>query len=614
MNKDQQDDRGVLNRLLKYFKPYRPSIGLALFGALIVGAGNAAMAPIAQILMDMFAGIGTAKMTGSPLTLNFEQMVGDWSLYNFSVTSFSEAQRILILITVAALAITLFKSMVHFGKEFLLWRITNKVLMRLKHELFSSILLFPLTTFDREKSGEMLSRVTYDVTQVENAVRSGINLLKSVIYSSIYVFMMFYMNWSLTLLALAVFPLSAILIKIFGDRVRRISRKVSLNVADYTSFMSEAIGGAKIIKAFNREPNERDSFDRKIHENYRFSMKIARLNSLHAPMQEIFSTFGMVIVILFCGYRIINGYMTIGDLSAFLILLTNAYKPIKSLGEANSVIQRAIASSRRIFNLLDLPAEKEVIPSGNLKPASTRGEIELSNVRFQYHEGTPVLKGISIQIKAGETLALVGPSGGGKSTLVNLLPRFYPLVEGRIYLDGTDTTEMDIFYLRSQMAMVPQETILFSGSIEENIRFGRLEASTEEIIKAARAANAHQFIEKLSGGYKAEVGERGVQLSGGQCQRISIARAILRDPRILLLDEATSSLDTESERLIQDALEQFRLNRTTIIIAHRLSTIQSADRIAVIVDGNLAEIGSHKELFQKGGVYRKLYEQQFAST
>ncbi|HHE46192.1 MAG TPA: ABC transporter ATP-binding protein, partial [Bacteroidetes bacterium] len=368
---------------------------------------------------------------------------------------------------------------------------------------------------------------------------------------------------------------------------------------------------AKVIKAFGREKAREALFSSKVKDNYRFNMKIARLATLHSPVQDIFSSLGMAGVVVFCGYRILYGGMSFGNLAGFLVLLFNAYKPIKTLGEANVVLQRAIASGRRIFNLIDQPDEARIIGSGSKRLSEVRGRLEFRDVSFSYEEGTPVLRGVNLTIEAGETLALVGPSGGGKSTMVSLIPRFYPLGEGMITLDDIDIADFDLDYLRRQMAIVPQETVLFSGTVEENIRLGRPDASPAEIIEAARAANAHDFIEKFTNGYNTEVGERGVQLSGGQRQRIALARAILRDPKILLLDEATSALDSESERLIQEALDSFRRDRTTIIIAHRLSTVKSADRIAVIVEGVLVEIGPHQELYNKGGVYRKLCDQQF---
>jgi len=515
------------------------------------------------------------------------------------------------IITLGTLAIVVLKGVFHFLKEFTMWSVTFRIVMRLKEQLFTRIVNLPLAYFDRVKSGEVLSRVTYDVTQIENSIRSVIVLVKSLIYALIFVTAMFLMEWSLTLFVLAVFPVSGLLIKLFGDRVRRISRKISLNVADYTAFLGEAIGGVKVIKAFGRQKDQETSFNRKVRDNYRFNMKIARLNTLHSPAQDIFSTIGMAGVVLFCGFRILNGAMTFGNMTGFILLLINAYKPIKTLGEANIVLQKALASGRRIFDLIDQPDEGRIIGSGSKIAKEVKGEIEFRDVNFNYQENAPVLRGINLKIEAGETIALVGPSGGGKSTLVNLIPRFYHLGNGCIMLDGEDIGDLDLNSLRSHIAIVPQETVLFSGSIKDNIRFGKPDASTEEIVEASKAANAHDFINALPSGFKAEVGERGAQLSGGQKQRIAIARAILRDPKILLLDEATSSLDSESEHLIQDALDSFRKNRTTIIIAHRLSTVQSADRIVVIVEGEAVEIGTHKELYSKGGIYRKLCDQQF---
>jgi len=316
--------------------------------------------------------------------------------------------------------------------------------------------------------------------------------------------------------------------------------------------------------------------------------------------------------VVFCGLRIIAGNMTIGDLTGFLALLTFAYKPIKDLGEANAVLQRAFASGRRIFSLLDEPDEGRVIGGGDLKPA-VKGYLTFRDVHFSYRDGEEVIRGVNLKVDAGKTLALVGPSGGGKSTIVSLIPRFYVPLSGVIELDGLDIARFDLVWLRSQMAFVPQETILFSGTIEDNIRIGGPEADFERIRAAARAANAEEFIENLPEGYKSQVGERGVQLSGGQRQRIAVARAILRDPKILLLDEATSALDSNSEKLVQEALDRFRRDRTTIVIAHRLSTVQSADFIAVIDQGRVVEQGTHRELYGAGGLYRSLCDQQFGA-
>ncbi|MDP8241151.1 MAG: ABC transporter ATP-binding protein [Candidatus Hatepunaea meridiana] len=604
-------DKGILRRFGKYFRSYRILIVISLTAAVMVALSDTAIALVVKLITDLFGGITQAVSSGKPIEIQFSLYKWGFNIYDFTVSGTSQAGRMLWIIALGTLCVVLVKGAFHFLKEYLMWSVTHRIVMQLKQELFSRVVHFPLSFFDREKSGDVVSRVTYDVTQIENSIRSAVMLVKSVVYTFIFVTFMFLLEWSLTLFVLAVFPVSGILIKLFGDRIRGISRKLSLNVADYTAFLAEAIGGAKVIKAFGREKTKERSFNKKVHENYRFNMKVAKLATLHSPAQDIFSSIGMAGVVIFCGYRILYGGMTFGDLTGFLILLFNAYKPIKTLGEANNVLQRALASGRQIFDLIDQPDESMVIGSGSKKLSEVKGNIEFENVDFSYLDDIPVLQDINLIAEPGETIALVGPSGGGKSTLISLIPRFYPLHQGKIMLDGVDIAELDIDHLRRQIAIVPQETVLFSGTVEENIRFGQLDANNTEITNAAKLANAHDFIEKLSGGYQAEVGERGVQLSGGQRQRIAIARAILRDPKILLLDEATSSLDSESEHLIQDALERFRRDRTTIVIAHRLSTVQSADRIAVIVEGSLAEIGSHQELYKKDGIYRKLCDQQF---
>ncbi len=605
------DDKGILRRFGTYFRPYKLRIIISLAAAVMVALADTSIAFIASLITDLFAGLTQSATAGSTLNIHFIREKFGLTLYDFMISDAGQVVTMLWIVALTTLAIVLLKGAFHFTKEYLMWGVTHRIIMQLKQALFQRIVHFPLSFFDREKSGDVVSRVTYDVTQIENSIRSAVILVKSVIYAVIFVTAMFLMEWSLTLFVLAVFPVSGILIKLFGDRVRRISRSISLNVADYTAFLSEAIGGAKVIKAFGREKVKETAFRSKVKDNFRFNMKIARLATLHSPVQDIFSSIGMAGVVVFCGYRILYGGMTFGNLAGFLVLLFNAYKPIKTLGEANVLLQRALASGRRIFNLIDQPDEAEVIGSGSGKLSEIRGRVDFRDVRFSYHEGSPVLNGIDLRIEAGETVALVGPSGGGKSTMVSLIPRFYPLHQGRIELDGTDIADLDLEHLREQIAIVPQETVLFSGSVEENILLGRPDASSAEIVEAAVAANAHEFIEKFTDGYKTEVGERGVQLSGGQRQRIALARAILRDPKILLLDEATSALDSESEHLIQEALDRFRRDRTTIIIAHRLSTVQSADRIAVIVEGRLVEIGPHQELYEKDGVYRKLCDQQF---
>lgn len=605
------EDKGVLKRFGSYFSPYKPQLIFALIAAVIVALSEGSVAFVGKLVTELLAGITKAVSGNEVIQIRFHREMWGRSLYDYQVTGPEEVLRMLWIIVLVSLAIRLLKNIFHFSKEYTIWRVTYRIVMLLKKQLFARVVNLPMAFYDRERSGDVVSRVTYDVSQIESSIRSTIVLAKSSIYLIVYIIGLFLMEWSLTLLVLGVFPILGFIIKLFGDRIRKFSRTVSLNVADYTAYLSEAIGGAMVIKAFGQEQARMKTFDAKIEDNFHFNMKIAFLNTLHAPSNDILSTLGMVGVIVFCAYRILYGGMTFGDLTGFVVLLARTYAEIKSLGDANNVIQRAIASGRRIFNLLDQPDENLVIGGGERKLPRVSGRIAFRGIRFAYVDDTPVLNGIDLEIAAGETVALVGPSGSGKSTLVRLIPRFYPLKEGRVELDEIDTAELDLGFLREQIAIVPQETVLFSGTVAENIRLGKPDATEFEVIEAAKASNSHDFIRDLPGGYEAQVGERGVQLSGGQRQRLAIARAILRNPRILLLDEATSSLDSESERLIQDALERFRRNRTTVVIAHRLSTVQSADRIAVIDRGLVAEIGPHRELYDRMGLYRKLYDQQF---
>jgi len=409
------------------------------------------------------------------------------------------------------------------------------------------------------------------------------------------------------------FPLSAYILKVFSVKFRAVNKRITDHIAEVNSYILESLSSIKIVKSYTKEDYEKRRFHDKMNQNYYYSMKAVRLTAFLKPINEIVSLGGMVFIIGFGGYLMITGKMNMGDLTAFLVLLTMSYKPIKGLGDTPNVIQRALASSDNIFSILD--RQTEFIPEFNGKTDIDKinGEVEFRNIYFSYNSKEEVLKDLSFSVKPGETVALVGPSGAGKSTIINLILKFYLPDKGSIFIDGKDVHDISIKSLRSQIGIVPQETMLFSGTVLENIKYGNLAASDEEIYSAAKAANAHMFIENFPNGYQTEIGERGVQLSGGQRQRLSIARAFLSNPRILLLDEATSSLDSESEKLVQEATENLMKNRTSFVIAHRLSTIQNADKILVVDRGKIVQSGKHQDLLNQEGIYKNLYQQQFYS-
>lgn len=590
-------------RLARYFLQYKYRLLGGMTTTAILGGLDVAAVTGISHLVDILSEIATIMRNGGEFVV--EKHI-DYVDYTLRITSFRD-----IALFVGVIFIAVFgKAIFMYFHEYLMNSAAHKILMRLRLELFDKILVLPMKYYDREKTGGVMSRITNDVVNIEQSTASSISLIKNGLQVIIFVAAMLLTSWTLTLFVLVVFPAFAVLLRVYGRRIRSISRRISLNVADITAFLQEKINAITIIKSFTRERDERERFREMAYENYKYSMKNVRQVATLKPMNETLGSLSMVLVILFASYYFVQGEMTMDVMTRFILLVLLAYQPIRTLGKIHATMQKALASAVRIFELLDAETERRDRPDA-IKLADVKGEIEFRNVSFAYEPGKPALRNVSFRVPPGKTFALVGPSGGGKTTTIKLIPRFYEIDEGAILVDGKDAREVEISSLREHIGMVTQETILFADTVFENLRYGKLDATREEVVEAAKAANAHRFISEISKGYDAFIGERGVQLSGGQRQRVAIARAILRDPKILLLDEATSALDSESETLIQAALEKLLRSKTSLVVAHRLSTIQNADRILVIENGSLVEQGTHGELLEKGGLYRKLHEIQF---
>ncbi|HOJ38065.1 MAG TPA: ABC transporter ATP-binding protein [Ignavibacteriales bacterium] len=591
-------------RLYKYFFKFKTRIIIGLVATLIMGLMDTVLAAGTGILMNIMTELGKLSSTDN---ISFYVTVPRTNI-PIHVTGFITIIYVALVIFVSVLIKVSFV----YLREYMMNSAAQKVLLHLRNEIFSKILRLPMSFFDKERTGNLMSRITSDVGNVEVALNSGILTTQNFIYTVIFTIALFITSWKLTLLTIVLFPILGVVLKLFGDRIRAYSKKLSINVADITSFLQENISSIKVIKSFVREDLREKQFYEKVRTNYYYSMKNVRAVALLKPINEVLSNLSMIIVIFFCAYEFVSGNMKIDTITTFIVLVTMLYKPLKELGNQTTIFQKALASAMRIFEILDLKEEEEVENPVKIEVENIKGEVEFRNVYFKYESSNEyILNNISFKVKSGKTLALVGASGSGKTTIVNLIPRFYKVERGEITIDGININQIHKEDLRKLVGLVPQETVLFADTIFENIRLGKLDATEEEIYEAAKFANAYDFIMELPDGFNTYVGERGTQLSGGQRQRIAIARAILSNPKILLLDEATSALDNESEHIVQEALDRLMKTRTSIVVAHRLSTIQNADQIIVLDKGEIVETGTHQELLQKNGFYYKYYHMQF---
>ena len=520
---------------------------------------------------------------------------------------------VLMLQQIVVLIIVIFicRGFFVYGQHYLMSYVSERAMISVRMDFFRKMQQFALSYYEKRTTGAIMSHYTNDIGGLQVAMlSSGVEFVTESFVLIVSIVSMFALNWKLSILTFIAAPLIAIVVNLLGKKIRSVGGQVQERAAEMNSLLQQTIAGVRVVKSFAREDFEDRRFEVQNERNFKTGMKAVRVSALLTPIVEFFAVIGVAAVFWYGGMAVINDEMTAGALVAFLIFAINLSNPLKRISRTYATLQRSLASADRVFAVMDMVPEIQDKPAAK-ELAHIDGEVAFDRVSFEYEEGRPILRNIEFTAKPGQTIALVGPSGSGKTTFVNLLPRFYEATEGTIRIDGTDIRNVTQQSLREQIGIVPQETLLFVGTVRENIRYGRLDATEEEIRAAAKAARADEFIEKLPKGYDSEIGERGVLLSGGQRQRMAIARAILKDPRILILDEATSALDTESEKLVQEALDALMKDRTSFVIAHRLSTIFQADVILVVENGKIVEQGAHKDLLAQDGVYAKLYYTQF---
>lgn len=566
-------------RILSYIKPYMHRLLFAMVCTIMAAAGNLY---IPWIIKDMIDEV-LADKNGTML---------NW-------------------IAASIIAIFIVRGLFWYGQNYLMSYVGQSVIIDIRAAVFKKLQRLSVSFYDKNKTGTIMSYVTNDVNALQSAmVENTIEMITEGFILIGSVVAMIYLDWRLTLFTVCTFPVVLWFMEFFGKKIRKTGGRIQECTADITSVLQESVASARVIKSFVREDYEVDRFDVENKANFRANMKNAQLMATLTPVVELVAAIGVTMIIWYGGNNVINGTITAGSLVAFLTYAVNISNPIKRLTRVIGNIQKALAAAQRVFMIIDMP--EEIAESRDAKQLpEVSGKVEFQNVSFAYNDKGNVITDLSFSVKPGEVIAIVGPSGAGKSTIANLLPRFYDVNKGDIKIDGHSVREVTLDSLREQVGIVPQETMLFNGSVYNNILYARLDATKEEIEAAAKAANAHDFIMQLTDGYETKLGDRGVNLSGGQRQRIAIARAILKNPRILILDEATSALDTESERVVQEALDRLMVGRTSFVIAHRLSTVKNADKILVLEKGNLVESGTHDELLALDGLYAHLYKIQY---
>ncbi len=569
-------------RLLAYIKPYLGRLGLAVICIIIASGANLYLP---WIIKDMIDKVLAEK---------------DMAMLN--------------IISVSIVVVFAIRGFFYFWQSYLVSYIGQRVVVDVREVMFKKFQRMPMAYFDKHQTGETMSYVTNDVAAIQSALVD--NLIEFFTEAAILVgsiVLMLYIDWKLTLLTLITVPMVGYAMRIFGKKIKRAGALIQERMADITSLLQESISSIRVVKSFVREDYEMERFKAENLLNFQAVMKNVQLTSMLTPTVEFLAAVAVTFIVWFGGYEVVQGIMSAGSLVAFLTYAVNLANPVKRLSRIYGRMQQAMAAIDRIFSVLDMEETVNDKPNAVTLP-KVSGKVTVENVTFTYDDKHNALENVSLEVNPGQMIAFVGPSGAGKSTIANLIPRFYDVNEGAIKIDGYDIRDVTLNSLREQIGIVPQETLLFSTTVMENIRYGRLDATDDEVIAAAKAANADKFICELPEGYQTKIGERGLNLSGGQRQRMAIARAMLKNPQILILDEATSALDTESEKIVQAALDELMVGRTSFVIAHRLSTIFAADQIFVIDKGRICEHGTHKELLELGGVYSNLYNIQFGKV
>ena len=625
MDKEPLTKNPIFTRFARYHAPYTGSILLAMVFALVIAVCEFGAIRIFIDTVDALK-IVDGNPFEKPVSIRYFQFQQDGMFafdgFEIALTDADDALRVFLWFLTGMLGLVFVKGFFLYGNDYVMARVGHKLAFRLRNALYQRIVCSPLGVLRDERSGDLMTRITDDVRVWQTLVAAMANIIRAVVLVPFFLSVMLIKSFKLTFFVLLILPLVAYLITTIGRRIRGASVDIQQQSADIYSQLKETLTGIKIIKSFTSENAELERFRSINWSQYCSAIRRARFAALLPPTIEWLGALGLATVFGLGCLEVVNGQLSIGWFIGYIAMAGWMFKPIKTIGNVNSALQQCLVSAERIFYLLDFGPEAEQQrndhATDSIELKNIRGAVTFQNVSFSYAQdsGNPqaaskrTINNVSFEAKPGEVVALVGPSGSGKTTLLNLLLRFYEVGSGKILIDNVPISEVKLASLRQSIALVPQDMFLFDGTILENIRYGYPEANDDAIIAAAKKANAHEFISKLPKGYATPVGEAGMKLSGGEQQRLSIARAILKDAPILVLDEATSSLDTQSEALIQASLANLMAGRTSFIIAHRLSTVVRADKILVIKNGEILETGTHETLLAKGGLYQKLCKMQ----